>query len=298
MDALGSFRNSQTLDAMLLSGGVEFKGGYLLIEISRRSFILGSALALLSYSLLEVNFLLVKKYTILVKGLSPAFDGFTILHLSDLHNKEFGHKQEKLLNLINKQEFHLVAITGDLVDKRNPRVMPGIHLVEKLSHKPVYFVPGNHDWWNGFKFREQLIESGVKILENQAEKFSLNGEHFWVVGVDDPYLGRDNLGQALLNVNDAAPKILLAHAPNIYDAAIKSGIDLVMVGHTHGGQVRLPILGAIVIPGQDLFPKLDYGLFTSGKTSMIINGGLGESVLPIRFNMKPEIVLLTLRTDQ
>ncbi len=269
-----------------------------MIEISWRFFILGGALALLAYSLLEVKFLLIKKYTISIKGLSPAFDGFTILHLSDLHNKEFGHKQEKLLDLINKQEFHLVAITGDLVDKRNPGVRAGIHLVEELSHKPVYFVPGNHDWRNGFTFREQLIESGVKILENQAEKVNLNGEHFWIVGVDDPYLGRDNLGQALSKVNDVTPKILLAHAPNIYDAAIKSGIDLVMVGHTHGGQVRLPILGAIVIPGQNLFPKLDYGLFSSGKTSMIINGGLGESVLPIRFNMKPEIVLLTLRADQ
>lgn len=264
-------------------------------HISWRYLILVVTIALLSYSFLETHFLFVQRHVVSVRGLPSAFDGFTILHLSDLHNKEFGDKQEKLLKLINKQAFDLVAITGDLVDKRNPKVEPGMHLVKELSHKPIYFVPGNHDWWTGFEYRQQLEESGARVLQNQAEKFTLNGEHLWVIGVDDPYLGRDNLGQALLNVNDTATKILLAHAPSIYDSAIKSEIDLVLVGHTHGGQVRLPVVGAIVAPGQGLFPKLDYGLFTSRQTSMIINGGLGESGLPIRFNIKPEIVLITLK---
>lgn len=279
-----------------MPGARSVEGGWALLKrISRRSFIVGGTLALLSYSLLETHFLRLQKYTVSIEDLPSAFEGFTILHLSDLHDKEFGDGQEELLNLINRQDFDLVAITGDLVNKRNPKVQPGIHLVRELRHKPVYFVPGNHDWWTGFGFREQLVESGAKVFENQAEKFSLNGEHLWIIGLDDPYLGRDDLKQALLEVTDPAPKILLAHAPNIYDAAIKSGIDLVMVGHTHGGQVRLPVLGAIVAPGQGLFPKLDYGSYASGKTSMIINGGLGESSLPIRFNIDPEIVLITLK---
>ncbi|MCG8401214.1 MAG: metallophosphoesterase [Firmicutes bacterium] len=255
---------------------------------------MGVAIAVLFYSVWTTNFLVVQKYNVSVKDLPPAFEGFTILHLSDLHSKEFGVGQEKLLNLINGQDFDLVAITGDLVDKRNPDCEPGLRLVERLSHKPVYFVPGNHDWWTGFEYRHQLEESGARILQNQAEKFIWKGNHLWVIGVDDPYLGRDNLKQALMEVDDTSPKILLAHAPNIYDSAIESEIDLVMVGHTHGGQVRLPVLGAIIAPGQGLFPKFDYGLFSSGHTAMIINGGLGESGLPIRFNLKPEIVIITL----
>ncbi len=91
-----------------------------------------------------------------------------------------------------------------------------------------------------------------------------------------------------------SPKFLLAHAPNIFSSAVQSKIYLVMAGHTHGGQVRLPFLGAIIVPGQGFFPELDYGLFSSGNTTMVINGGLGESVLPVRFFNRPEIVLITL----
>jgi len=267
-------------------------------RISRRSFIIGGSLVLLTYSLFEVRSLRVRRYTVSVQDLPSALDGFTVLQLSDLHDKEFGEGQEELLSLINQQEFDLVAITGDLVNKKSPKVLPGLELVRALRHKPVYFVPGNHDWWVGFGYREQLVESGVKVLENRAERFDVNGKHLWIVGVDDPYLGRDDLDQALSEVTDSAPRILLAHAPNIYDSATNSGIDLVLVGHTHGGQVRLPVIGAVVVPGQGFFPKLDYGEYTSGKTTMIINAGLGESHLPIRFNIKPEIVLTTLRAHR
>ena len=264
-------------------------------HISWLYLIIGIIVVSLSYSFIETHFLVVQKYIVPVRDLPPALDGFTILHLSDLHGKEFGDDQEKLLNLINKHDFHLVAITGDLVNKRNPKVEPGMQLIKELSHKPIYFVPGNHDWWTGFEYKQRLQELGAMVLQNQAEKFTWNGELIWVIGVDDPYSGRDNLEQALLNVNDTGIKILLAHAPNIYDSAIKSGIDLVLVGHTHGGQVRLPVLGAIIAPGQGYFPELDYGLYSSKHNSMVINGGLGESWLPIRFNIKPEIVLITLR---
>lgn len=222
------------------------------------------------------------------------FNGFTILQLSDLHSKEYGTKQDKLLKLIGSQNYDLVVVTGDLVDKGNPLIEPGIHLVQGLKRKPTYFVPGNHDWWTGFQFKDQLLQIGVKILDNQAVKLTKNGEHIWLVGVDDPYLGRDRLNEALSQINDSAPRLLMAHAPNVFPLAVKSGIDLLMVGHTHGGQVRLPIVGAVIVPGQGLFPEWDYGLFSSGKTRMVITAGLGESVLPIRFNIRPEIVLITL----
>lgn len=264
-------------------------------RVSRRSFIIGGATALLAYSLFEVRLLRVKRYTISIQGLPPALGGLTVLHLSDLHDKQFGESQKELLDLIHQQDFDLVAITGDLVNRKNPKVRPGLELVEGLQDKPVYFVPGNHDWWVGFEYRDRLAGAGVRVLENRAEKFAVAGEHLWVVGVDDPYTGRDNLDKALAGVTDSAPRLLLAHAPNIYEAAVKSGIDLALVGHTHGGQVRLPLIGAVVVPGQGFFPKLDYGLYTTGKTTMIINGGLGESHLPIRFNIKPEIVLVSLR---
>lgn len=242
--------------------------------------------------------LVVKRYTVVVPHLPEDFHDFTILHLSDLHNKEFGRDQRRLVDLINREDFDLVAVTGDLIDKRNPKSEPAIKLLTNLREKPIYFVPGNHEWWAGFQMRPELADLGVKILENSSEKIVRGNSFIWLLGVDDPYLKRDRLELAVQNVDDLTPKILLAHAPDIYQTAVDHQMDLVLVGHTHGGQVRIPFIGAVIIPGQGLFPEFDYGRFTSQKTTMIINGGLGESGLPIRLNIRPEIVLIKLVPEE
>lgn len=264
--------------------------------ISRRTFILGG-LASIAYLFFEVTSIAVKRYNISIKNLPPQFQGFTILQLSDLHSKLYGANQERLLKLINKEKFDIVAVTGDLVNKHNPLVEPPIQLIKGLKDYPIYFVPGNHEHWSNYNIKKPLLEQGVKILENKAEKFNKGDSHIWIVGVDDPYMGLDRLDTALQDVNDTHPKVLLAHAPNIFPTAVKETIDLVMVGHTHGGQIRIPFFGAVVAPGQGLFPKYDYGLYSEGTTRMVVNGGLGESVIPIRFNLRPEVVLITLVKD-
>ncbi|MGE4272806.1 MAG: metallophosphoesterase [Desulfitobacterium sp.] len=261
--------------------------------IPRRTFIIG-AVGFLSYLYFGLHSIAVKQYTIAISNLPKEFEGFTILHLTDLHSKEYGVKQDKLLDLINRQSFDMVAMTGDFIDKSNPDVEPILSLVKGLSSKPVFFVPGNHEWSHEFNIKSVLETHGVEILENKVLKYSKGSSHIWIVGVDDPYLRRDKLDQALEGITDSQPRILLAHAPNVFMPAAESNIELVLVGHTHGGQVRLPIVGAIVAPGQGLFPKYDYGQFMSGSTNMIINCGLGESVLPIRFYSRPEIVLVKL----
>lgn len=271
-------------------------------KISRRNFITGGALAVggmavaAAYSFIEPQWIKVRKYTVPVQNLPAAFEGFTILHLSDLHDKQFGKEQVELLGLIRQQKYDIIAITGDLVDKRNPRLEPGLELIRGLKDKPVYFVPGNHEWWSGYEMRDMLVRLGVRVLENRAEKLSFGQDHIWLLGVDDPYLGKDDLQAALKETGgEAGPKVLLAHAPEIFQTAVKEKVDIVLVGHTHGGQIRIPVVGAVVVPGQGLLPKFDYGLYTGGVTRMLITGGLGESVLPIRFNMPPEIVLVTLK---
>ncbi|WP_128751357.1 metallophosphoesterase [Desulfosporosinus sp. HMP52] len=261
--------------------------------MSRRSFILGG-IATLSYLYFDLHSIAIKRYTIAISSLPVEFQGFTILHLTDFHSKEYGDSQRNLIELINRQQFDAVAITGDLVDKSNPNMEPAISLVKGLHSKPVFFVPGNHEWWTNYQIKSPLEAQGVHILDNGHFKYKIGNSYIWIMGVDDPYLGRDQLDIALAGVSDSVPKVLLAHAPNIFSKAIKDNIDLVLVGHTHGGQVRLPLVGAVIAPGQGFFPEFDYGQFTSGSTKMIINGGLGESVLPIRFYNRPEIVLVTL----
>lgn len=261
--------------------------------ITRRNFIIGGG-ALLSYLFWGTASIAIRRYTIKVNNLPQEFEGFTILHLSDLHSKWFTQGQKYLLNTINKEHYDLVAITGDLVNKANPEIEPAIELIKGLKDKPVFFVPGNHEWWSGYTIKEPLLSLGVNILENDSFKLQKEGNHLWIAGVDDPYSGRDDLEKSLEKVGDEKPIILLAHAPEIFAKGVYSKIDLILVGHTHGGQIRLPFWGAIIVPGQKLFPQYDYGLYHENETRMIITGGLGESGIPIRFNIRPEIVLVTL----
>ena len=263
-------------------------------KLSRRIFLIGGGLAGLAYLYYQVKSIAVTKYEVPVSNLPASFEGFTILHLTDLHSKEYGAGQERLLNLINQYEFDMVAITGDLVDKDNKQLEPALDLIQGLPQKPVFFVPGNHEWWTNYEIKGPLLAAGVQILENTNYRFGKDDEHIWIAGVDDPFLEKDNLDLALAGTGDAAPRLLLTHAPDIFPSALQAGIDLVMAGHTHGGQVRLPILGAVFVPGQGLFPQLDYGLFSSGYSTMVINVGLGESTLPLRVYNRPEIVLITL----
>lgn len=250
--------------------------------------------ALIIYLYFERYTLRVRKYTIPVRNLPEGFHGYTILHLTDLHGKRFGRRQARLIRLIRNLNYHVVVLTGDLVNKFWPDIKPAMELVKKLTGRPVYFVPGNHEWVTGFKAKEPLAQFGVRIIDNKAEKLFQDGSHIWIVGVDDPHLGRDRLDQAVAAVDDSAPRVLLAHSPGIFPRAVRNQIDLVIVGHTHGGQVRIPFLGALVVPGQGLFPRWDYGIYKTGRTTMVISCGLGESDLPIRFNIKPEVVLITL----
>lgn len=250
---------------------------------------------LFGYTYWGTNSIAVRHYTVPIAGLPPAFAGFTILHLSDLHNKQYGPQQEGLLDIMARLEYDLIAITGDIIDKRDPQMAPVEELLAGLSKEEIFFVPGNHEHWAGYEpIQAVLAGRGVKILENEGVRYERGGDHIWLLGVDDPYSGRARLDKALAGVDYSHPRVLLAHTPEIFPTAVEAGLDLVLVGHTHGGQIRLPFLGAVVAPGQGFFPAYDYGLFTESNTTMIVNGGLGESAIPVRFNLRPEIVLVTL----
>lgn len=268
--------------------------------LTRRTFLLGSGLALASYLVYDVTAIKVVRYMVPVRNLPAAFNGFTILHLSDLHQKEFGRNQTRLLDLINRQQFDMVAVTGDLVNKLWPDVEPALMMLRGLAPKPVFFVNGNNEYGALYRHRYSIAQSlgdvGVAILENRAVPLQRNGRHIWIAGVDSPPNLKDRLDRALAGVVDGAPIILLAHSPNIFQSVSAAGVDLLLVGHTHGGQIRIPWIGAIWAPQpqRGLFPQWDYGEFHEGKTTMIINGGLGESLIPIRIGLPPEIGLVTL----
>ncbi len=270
--------------------------------LSRRTFLLGGGVALASYLAYEVKSLRVVRYTVPVQNLPLPFHGFTILHLSDLHQKLFGREQARLREFINQQRFDMVAVTGDLINQFQPDLEPALTLLHGLTTKPIFFVNGNNESGamvrHHYQISDRLKRVGVATLNNRALPLVRGEFHLWIAGIDDPSNGRDRLDLALSGTGDGAPVILLSHCSCPFPRAAKDGLPLVLTGHTHGGQIRIPFVGALWAPGMGLLPRWDYGAFREGKTTLIVNGGLGESILPLRFGIPPEIVLVTLTSSK
>ena len=149
-----------------------------------------------------------------------------------------------------------------------------------------------------------LAKAGVIVLEDQKVQIKRDGESIYILGIDDPSFREDYLFGDAASVTSSALSelqnesdgytILLAHRPELFETYVDAGVDLVFSGHAHGGQFRLPFIGGLVAPNQGFFPKYDAGLFSKGSTTMIVSRGVGNSVIPIRFNNRPEIILVTL----
>ena len=255
---------------------------------------------------LEIN-----EYKIVSNSVPQNFDGFRIAQVSDLHNAEFGEGNSKLLELLSQTEPDIIVLTGDLIDSRNTDIEIALAFArEALKIAPVYFVSGNHEArvieYEDLKMG--LAEAGVIVLENQKVEITREGESITLMGIDDPsfqenYLFGDSEGVAkqaietLLRVSDGYT-VLLSHRPELFELYVETGMDLVFSGHAHGGQFRLPFIGGLVAPNQGLFPKYDAGLFSEENTNMIVSRGVGNSIVPVRFNNRPEIILVTLSNSK
>ena len=249
-------------------------------------------------------------YTVSSDKLPIAFDGYRIAHVSDLHNAEMGRDNASLINVLKKAEPDIIAITGDLIDSRNTDVEIALQFAEEtIKIAPCYYVTGNHearvseydDLKNG------LTELGVIVLENERIDLDQNGETITLIGINDPSFESDYLFddseavvkthlQELMNESDGFT-LLLSHRPELFEIYANSEVDLVLSGHAHGGQFCLPFIGGMVAPNQGLFPKYDAGLFTEKNTNMIVSRGIGNSIIPFRFNNRPEVILIELRSE-
>ena len=240
-----------------------------------------------------------------------AFSGFRIAQVSDLHNAEFGENNAELLKLLSESRPDIIVITGDLIDANHTDV--GIALgfaQESVRIAPTYYVTGNHEaaspQYDALKAR--LEEAGVIVLEDEAIFLERGGEIIALLGLADPdfTVEGDMFGEVpamvstkLKNLIDdeSGYTILLSHRPELFETYVDGGIDLVFSGHAHGGQFRLPFIGGLVAPNQGLFPKYDAGLYTDGSTNMVVSRGIGNSIIPLRFNNRPEIVLVELNAE-
>ena len=248
-------------------------------------------------------------YTILSDRLPASFDGYTIAQISDLHNAEFGQDNSDLVRILEKESPDIIVITGDLVDSNHTDIDTALSFIRQAAKiAPCYYVTGNHEAWlvNPYvELENQLLEAGVTVLHDQVIPLSKGGNSIQLIGLDDPDFTEETsydperLFENKLQNMDLAPgfKLLLSHRPELFEAYSVNGIDLILSGHTHGGQFRIPFLGGIVAPNQGFFPKYDAGEYHEAGTTMIVSRGIGNSVIPVRMNNRPEVVIVELDAE-
>ena len=243
--------------------------------------------------------------TVQLKGLPDSFSGYRIVQVSDLHNNMYGINQSYLISRIKAANPDIIVITGDLVDRNTADVDNAMAFVERaVQIAPVFYVSGNHEADILDKYKDLMIRMGkvgVVELENQTYSIVSGEGTITIAGIRDPAF---DWGRSSVEVADAEIKkamegtdskqvtILLSHRPELLKTYAENGMDLVLTGHAHGGQVRLPFIGPIYSPSQGLFPKFTSGLYSEGETQMYVSRGIGNGIAPYRFNDGPELAVL------
>ena len=282
--------------------------------LSRRQFVKGSVVGLTGLAaagfavdgfLVEPQHAVAEHIEIKLKRLPEAFDGFRIAQLSDIHFGPYMTRPEldRSVELAKQFKPDLVALTGDFVShpwhRRNGRegaknAEPCADAFASLKGLPILAVLGNHDHWNNADLISEALEDrGIEVLRNGARLLEKDGQRLWIAGVDDVLEGQADLSRTTAGIPAGEMTILLAHEPDYADLASKAGVDLQLSGHSHGGQVRVPGIGPIVLP--ELARKYHTGLNQVGNLQVYTTRGIGVINPPVRLNCPPEVTLITLR---
>lgn len=251
------------------------------------------------FCLFQNKHLVITTYTYESEKLGADLDGYRIVQISDLHNAEFGKENKKLLETIRSCSPDIIVITGDLVDSNHTNVERAVAFVkEAVKIAPVYYVTGNHEYWLEPSENEQMMQgilaAGACDLDDEAVCIEKGDSSFMLAGLDDQHLSDETL-KNLLQEQKNELSIVLAHEPQYLQNYANAGADLVLTGHAHGGQIRLPFVGGIVAPDQGFLPEYTSGKYNRADTEMIVSRGLGNSIIPVRLFNYPEVVCVELR---
>lgn len=242
-----------------------------------------------------------------LKGLPQGFDGYKIVHLSDLHGHEYGEGNRELLDRVREQAPDLIVITGDLIDQKSQLEMAPALARGLAGIAPTYYVTGNHEWALGTgavkELKTLLRECGVAVLSNQYQVLERGGDKLALAGVDDPngYADQTTPEELYAWIQGEAPglfTLLMAHRNDHFGQYANAGYDFVMSGHGHGGIVHLPFVGGLMGTDRRFFPPWTAGVYTVGDSTLFVSRGLGNNTVPFKgfrlFN-RPELAVVELK---
>ena len=210
-----------------------------------------------------------------------------ITQISDFHSNDRINLQ-KLGDEIQQFNPHFIVLTGDTIDRNDDNLHTSIQLIETLNslNTPIYFIMGNHEWDNILyeDLKTEMLSRNVIVLEDNSSTIEIDGNMVNIIGLrDSPEIELDFNYQVITNnLNLDYYNLLLIHSPNSVAKLVRASEDLILSGHTHGGQIRFPLLGPIIAPGQGFFPELDKGLYEINNSTLYIDSGLGNSFMTIR----------------
>src|ERR1051326_1070635 len=253
---------------------------------------------------IEPNRLVVHEHTIQIENWPRELAGLRVALISDLHVGGWFIDQDKLRTEIvrtNQLNPDLIVLLGDYMSPNSwhsQRIEPEITAaLLKDFHAPlgVFSVLGNHDWWyNGLRVRRALEQNGIVVLEDDVVEIKLRGQSFWLAGLADLWTRKQHIGDTLAKAPQGSTIIALTHNPDIFPG-LPNSVPLLLAGHTHGGQVNLPLIGTPIVPSR-FGSKYTAGEVFENGHYLFITTGIGTSIIPIRFRVPPEIALLTIQS--
>ncbi|NLM09241.1 MAG: metallophosphoesterase [Clostridiaceae bacterium] len=260
------------------------------------------------------NFLEVLQYSAASNKIPPLFKGFKILQISDLHSKEFGNYNKRLVKKITGENPDIVVMTGDMVNSRDTDFEVFINFARQISKSyDIYYIVGNHEQNLSDDKRKILIDNlneiGIRVLDNEKVMITRGTDSINLYGLwfnlryykdlnneytKDVFFGADQIQSILGNLDTDSYNILLTHNPLYADTYSDWGADLILSGHMHGGMIRVPFIGGLLSPEREFFPKYDAGKYQVNGKILIVNRGLGNGDFGIRVFNRPEISVITL----
>ena len=253
---------------------------------------------------IEPNRLVVHQETIQINNWPKELSGLRVALIADIHTGGpfiDDNKLRKIVELTNQRNPDLIVLLGDYMSPNSwhsHRVEPEVTAAAmKNLHAPlgVYAVLGNHDWWyNGEKVRRAFEANGIPVLDDEVAEIKWRNDSLWLVGLADAWTRPQHVNETIRKVPEGSTVIALTHSPDVFPSLPQS-VPLLLAAHTHGGQVNLPLIGTPIVPSR-FGPKYTAGHVFENGHHMFVTTGIGTSILPLRFRVTPEIVILTIKS--